>query len=305
MENKIMYLSAYDTPMGSKVLINDIKEAIVKSLIMGNMEVKIDGDYYYGNTGVLLVSNNNKEIKPFDHPLEIIKGNDKYLAIDVRRCTRNITPATLAISNASEFNLLYSRAKLQKIFAENPRQLLSRGGVFPMLTYARWISESLGKVIGLSADDQFKICIIAGIFFMSLFNEEPMTQEEMQKAGILVSRATKIPIGFTSDVIHEIETLNTTNDFVETIKAIIRSPRMNDFTIGSFYAFMSNGWLGSVYKPIIASGIDHIPTWFTLVFLSLSDKGATRTAISKMIQANAKGNNPQSFILAISSLIGK
>lgn len=300
-----MYLSAYDTPMGSKIIIDDIKEAIVKSLIMGNMEVKIDGEYYYRNTGILLVTANNKEIKPFSHPISVIKGTEEYLAIDVRHCTRMLTPATAHISNSSDFNFIYTRAKLQKLFTENPRQLLSRGGVFPMLTYARWISETLGKVLGLSAEDQFKICIVAGIWFMSLFQETPMTEPEMQKAGILVSRSTRIPSGFTADVIKEIDQLFTTQDFVSTLIKVVNSPRMADFTAGAFYAFMSNGWLSSLYKPMVATAIDHVPTWFTLVLMSLSDKGATRTNIAKLIQNNAKGNNPQSFVLAITSMMGK
>ena len=81
--------------------------------------------------------------------------------------------------------------------------------------------------------------------------------------------------------------MSNVKDFVSQIIHVIDSPCLEKFSSGLLMTILMNSWFGNNSKETVCVGIEHVPTWLSLVY-SLNDRIYKTAALLKSYWQNDK-----------------
>jgi hypothetical protein len=304
--------TAYDTTVGQsyqKIMDKTqtmVQQAIVKDYINYNTYFKQVGEYQ----SFLITGNASSEaaIPTFTHPFEMEYSRNKYLVVDVRafvKTQRNGTMDNMVVKNQGEYDLAKSRLGLNLLWLDGQYNTIRDLSIVPAAVFCSWISESFSKRYALDARDQILLSIISCYYYANLFVKEPIIEErDKEKLAAVIIRSTKAPPPLVFQILERIEHPITNIDtFCQAVRAILENPRMDDFNPGLLVTILGNSWYGFNYKDLLAVALEHPPTWISIVYAALNDRGYRSTQISKIAERYAKSKGGDSFIKSLVALI--
>ena len=307
-----MFVYPYDTTVCSDHLIANVVKAIktaeaVEGLV-SNLKPKIlnphnESTYNLDDKGIAFVTGYNKEVPPFAHPVwvDFIRGGK--LVVDARSFTK-VIDKEVVVTSENDANFQIKRALLTlHMMNHSPKDFLSIGG-FPSLIYSRWIAENVTKRLGLNPAEQARLVVISSFFYNSLHRETPVYDEmDLHRLIQQISKNTYIPIEICTHVSDNILPMSNVKEFVSQIIHVIDSPRLEKFSSGLLMTILMNSWFGNNSKETVCVGIEHVPTWLSLVYASLNDRMYKNSGIAKVALANDKKDAGKNFIFNINNLI--
>ena len=308
-----IYKTAYDTTVGSGFnstkLRTALEEIAIKECITIKMIESTKGSFY---VGILTGGNSVQSQAPaFPHPYLIGgKENESTLFSDFRAVVGSKKSGqwdNISVSNNTEFRFIKLRTVLNTLWlALNP--ILLRD-ISPVVggVYASWISEGISRRFGLDMKEQQQVAIIAAAFYANLFREESVVDRDEDKAKLeaFAIKCTRSPYALVSETIAQIEVLGSIKDLCSTIQTILDNPRLQDLNAGILITMINGAWYGNNNKEVLGVALEHPPTWITIVYYSLLERGYSNSGISRISERYAKTKGGDALIHAVDAIAGE
>lgn len=315
----MIFKTAYDTlachGFNMQETINKLKEAKVN----GNLAIvsnKFRTIYTVeGFRGDSLI------VPAFAHPLLFDEENSfPEIACDMRAFGHydRITDKFI-IRNEVDYRFALARTQLSLIWAEEGYSLLRNVGDFPMAIYARWISERLARAYNLDPKEQLQLCILAAIFYYSLFQDKL----EINKGNDEIKLIKKISMAFSecnsNDVSNVLQQVNKNSPhrkdgtadtdimgiehFCELAKTVV-GIRFENLNAGVLFGLLKSSWFGAANSlEIVCSALEHPPTWLAMLGAAISERTFKKSGIAMVVDRYNRGGVDEQFVRSLLRLI--
>lgn len=306
-----MFTFPYDTTVCKDHLISNVIKTIKTAEAVEGLATDFQSqfkdafsEFNLNKRNIFLVTAKNKEVLPFAHPMLVDFVSGSKIVIDARSFTKLDPNGYIHIKSDNTFRFELIRATLMDHMINGSMKDLSSIGSFPMLVFSRWLSENITKRIGLNPAEQAKLTAITAFYYESLFREDPiLTEMDIVRLVQLISKITYIPINICQDVADNILPMNNIKEYVSQVIRLLDTPKMDKFSTGILLTIIMNNWYGLNAKEIVCVGLEHIPTWYALVYSALNDRSYKTTGLAKVVLANDKKDMGKSFSCNLMNLI--
>lgn len=304
----MIYDSSYDTVFGSidkdvesqiNLYLDDVKKRSIP--VATGLNIYYVSPFTDVETGV----SSSSAIPGFKHPVILEKDQQKFVVSDIRpfvNSRNTIKEEKLISSNPTELNFTFLRTILNAEFIHD-RKELSYKLKFVNTVYAAWISDTIGKRFGLDPEDQLITFIVAYYFFMSLYKEEWLGQDELHLSAKQVADASRVAVSFVLDVADQLTPMAAITDMVENIKTICKNSRLDDLNIGVLATIVSTTWYGTFSKDILAIGLEHVPTFSAVVGVSATQRYYKKSMIAQIAERYGKSGKLEGLITNINHIL--
>lgn len=297
------YKTAYDTTLGKLTSnIHELNLSIEKYLIIDypflkqarlSPELELDGKtikpIYLTGLGTT-----EEDIPSFAHSFLC---RDEWLVTDLRTyITADKDSGTFAVRNEYEFGLNLQRAILSGKWVIGDTTSLYNFK-FPHDCFATWLSEVLTKRFGLSPNDQLRLQALTYIYYYGLFQKEIMTDSDIDKLMIRVKTMQFMTVELMSDVYKNISLrMDNIGDFCREAYNVTGNVRLKGMTIAVLMTIIATNWFGHNAKELVATCLEHPPTWISLVYASLNLRSFKNTYISNIVNKVDKRQAGDNFM---------
>lgn len=293
-----MKVSPYDTKPCTSYNMSETMKQLRLAFIEGSLLP------YEGKApGVYLVSPMNKEIKPFTHPILIDQHGMDVVVIDVRALIR-VDGSSYKIANHTEFNFNVMRAALTLYAKRHNMEDIGNLGDIGLTVFARFVSENITRRLNLNPEEQMKIAMAASFLHLCGMREtEELTESDLQRMVPKISRCTKISAQWIFDNIEPIRYMADVGDFISVVKELVPNRRLEQLDVALLYAMLGGGWFGFNSKEVVAVALEHIPTWYAIIYTSLIDRSFRKAPIANIVQINERNGAGKQFTINLARMI--
>ena len=293
-----MKVSPYDTKPCASYNMADAVKHIRLAFLEGTLlpyEGKVNGVY--------LVSPANKEIKPFTHPILIDHHGDNVVVVDVRALIR-VDGSSYKIANHTEFNFNVMRAALT-LYAKrhNMEDIVSLGDL-GLTVFARFVSENITRRLNLNPEEQMKIALVASFWHLcGMRDSEELSESDLQRMVPKISRCTKLNAQWIFDNIEPIRYMDGVADFISVLKEMVPNRRLEQLDVALLYAMLGGGWFGFNSKEVVAVALEHLPTWYAIIYTAVIDRSFRKAPIANIVQINDRNGAGKQFTINLARML--
>lgn len=310
-----IFKTAYDTTYGSSIITKKIEEAINEACIRGlgysdNLNLisslKIKPLFISGRSGL------DDHIPLFAHPMLVrtLSGSnkgDEYIVTDIRPFvskSNNTSNDEIVIRNTTEFNFTKIRAIMNLAWLTDNVMYLKNNLGFAATVYGSLISENITKRYALDPKEQLMIFITCHLYYQTLFYDKKVFDEsDYQMFAVHTIKATKAPAALVLEVFDKLtQGFNDMHSLVEGIKLVIDNVRLKDLNAGVLITTLGNSWYGLNSKEIIATAIEHPPTWTAICYVSIIERTYKNSTVARVADRFGKNGAGADFIKSITQL---
>lgn len=296
-----------------KKLTFALKEALISTdLSSSNFGVEPRGStkavFYKG-------TESTDTVPPFVHPvlIENFRGMN-YLISDVRlyRTMANHHQSDRqfeeAVRNKSEFALLKTKSVLNLIWmGDQPEQLRTQYS-FAGSVFAAWLGNTIGRFYGLDLGDQARVSAISLYFYHLLFQEDTVLKDgPLETAVVHTIKTTKMSAADTYSLFERMKPMEGISDYCKMVVELSENIRLKSFDLQTLLTIIRNSWYGTNAKETLQVALEHPPTWITIVYATLTERGYKSSPLYKTIEMLGKRGNADEFVrnlaLSVSSSI--
>jgi hypothetical protein len=302
----MLYNDAYATLFGSLSINNDTHEYLDRILITDdyrkrNVSITTGLNIYYVSP---FTTKELNDLPVFKHPAFINDKGNTVIATDIRPYLNEkstIREDKYVTSNPTELNFAFLRTLLNAYFVTELKEYSYRYS-YANTVYAAWISDTVSKRYGLDPEDQLKVFVAAYYFYMSLLQENPLTEQEVILKSKAVVDASRSTASFVLDTAEKLEPTSGLNDLIKNIQNVTKNKRLDDLNVGTLATIVGSTWYGTFSKDIIAVGLEHVPTFTAIVGISATQRYYKKSMIAQIAEVYGKHNKLESFIENINHL---
>lgn len=299
-----IFKDCYETTFGASVdtkrIVTSLKESMIKDGL-GQVSLNVRNDGEFKPVFVTGSSPSENEIPLFAHPISVLNfQHASYVCADLRLFVRKDTPLDKvedSVKNRTEYNFVKSRAILSLMWQDGQYSKLRTNLAFAGTVYAAWLSESIAKTYGLNFKDQTVLAILSSMFYQSLFSEESTFDEDAkQRMAVHTIKATNAPSELVFQVFDKVSDLSTIESFCSAVSAVTEDVRLRNFNLPVLLTIVKNSWYGTNAKEIISVGLEHPPTWVSVVYTALSERTYKTSMIFRLAERFGKRGAADEFI---------
>lgn len=284
--------SAYETTACQNYVMDKVSRGL--GLLMGwrggrVLPLDVDHAYYVDSK---LSSATDVEIPAFAHPIEVVHQGHTDWIVDQRPNTRvDMRSLQSVVVSQSDFVFNNVRAQLSVVYAdEGGRMYLERTGDLAMQVYSAWISENLGRRFSLDHGTQYRVSILAGIYFVSMYMpDSDWGQEERLLIAKKVAEGLRVN---AEDVLNLLEHMEggfvSMEDWCQVTRRLSENLRLKDLDVALLYTLLGGTWSGYNAREVACVALEHIPTFLSMLYVGLSERGFNNTAFVKLVQRKGK-----------------
>lgn len=300
-------LTPYDTFACHSFLMKKTIDALEDAFVMGHLVPSAD------DPRVLLVEGGAPvvdKIPAFAHPISFNPRNEEqgYIAIDVRyfgKYGTNSGQLGFVVRNRGEYDLAQYRAKLTRIWETEFPTILQNVSDIPLAVYASWISEGLSRKYMLEPREQLNLQVLAAYFYCCLFlDEQDMTESAKLKLAGRISRAIRTSVNSVLEIIEPLSVIAGIQQFCSVAPGAVGSIRLTQLNPGTMYTILQGSWFGVNSPEIVATAIEHPPTWLSILMAAFDDRSYRNTPISKIAErSSGRAGQGTQFTQAVKNMI--
>lgn len=257
--------------------------------------------------GVLLVPPYVKDIKPFSMPLEFDTPKGRRVAIDVRGVTKMTGDRSFKVLAGGEYEGAMIRAALTNHWLDGAANDFRNFGDIAARVFIRLLSESIVRRLHLSPFEQQGVVVASGLFYYSNFiptGEGPLADSEKERIAVAVARLTRINAQTVMDLMAgDVPRVVDLSSFCDALRYIVKSPRLQHVDAAVIMTLMGGLWFGGNAKQLMAVALEYPPIWFALVYQALNDRSFHGAGLTKMVEAENRGNSGAQFIRDVVSYL--
>ena len=250
--------TAYETIACSGAMTNRITDAISETYGGGllNAEyceiVEINGEEKW------------QKVPSFFHPIRI-KDN---IYVDVRPFVSfdKFTQETI-IKNQPGYKLTCFRGAVNKIWITERPAYLRDLSPLPIATYTAWLSENIARRFALDGDAQYRLSILAAIFYNSHFiDDKELSTLDKQHLASYLSRQLKFNGDDVYTTLNQYSVINSIDEFCVAAREVTGSISLEQLNKGTLISVINNTFFGINASELAAVAIEHPPTWMCIIF---------------------------------------
>lgn len=242
------------------------------------------------------------KIPGFTHPIvtnDVSFGREPVVIVNLRDYTSfDMNSRSTRIKSIADYRLQLDRGLLQSIWlTDSGRHQIQDLSPIPGNTFATYISDAVTRRLGLDPRDQFKIRMLACLWWFSQFTDDEQIDDMAAKR--LVSRITRMAYARDHDVEDMLSAvpnyITGADHFCAMAQQYVGGVRLQSLNPAILYTIVRNGWFGVTGPEICAVGLEHPPTWVALCYHSLNDRSFEKTGIGR-VNERLRPNDRQLFI---------
>lgn len=241
-------------------------------------------------------------IKPFLNPVQFDMGDDTYLIIDLRNCTRydrlNDRPV---ISNHSLFRREMVRVLLESVWVgDGPNDILNLGH-FQIQIFSTWIGDMFARRFALDAEQQVRVTILAAFYYLCLFTEAD--RADLRRFIPIIAKVTSTGAPFVMDTLREVEYIGNLTDFVGAVQTTLATDRLDGLGLDVVITMLSGSWFGPNHAILVGIALEYPPMWNALLYLSLTDRSTSASGIAKIALRRQRDQSAREYVSITSTLL--
>lgn len=207
-----------------------------------------------------------------------------------------------------EFFQVASELTRRWLTETGPGEVLSYGGDFAVKMYGLWLSSGLSRRLALDFGQTLKLQAMASIYYQQLHgaldNKGDNTGQGIDR---LLNRTARTLPGIDAHSLlqmldDDIPVLENNQDFVDWVKSVMNSPRVDVLTTKFLYLELGSAWWPQ-YRDMTLSAIEFPPTFLAMVYMSVKHRSFTKTRMGEMIKNRARTNETKPFLTAVNQLL--
>lgn len=296
-----MFTDPYKTTIGSVINISSVEKEIRQSIISKKDFIKVN------DKNLTIEIYPNGLIPKFEHPLLVNLMNKlTYSVIDLSPFVRLNDNGEISVVNYPLYNFQRIRNGLTSELINNGNRSIKSLPGRLVNTYTDLITNSLAATLNLNNEEVLIIkTLSAWFFYCNLMQDTAVGEIELETILANIARDTNIAAIFSSRYIDG-TFINNVDEFIEMIKDKIDNPNIQKLNTGVFYTVLakninSSVWVGLDKHQLLAIGIEHIPTFVALVYITLSEPVFRNVGLNKIASKNYK-NDKSSFLIAVDTI---
>lgn len=241
-------------------------------------------------------------VKPFLNPVLFDYGDDTYLIIDVRNCTRHDRlSGRPVISNPSLFRREMVRVLMEGVWVgDGPNDILNLGH-YQIQVFATWIGDMFARRFALDAEQQVRITILAAFYYLCLFVDAE--RADLRRFVPIIAKVTTTGAPFVMDTLREVEHIATLEEFIECIQTTLQTDRLDGLAIDVVITMLAGSWFGPNHAILVGIALEYPPMWNTLLYLSLTDRSTSASGIAKIALRRQRDQMAREYVSIASSLL--
>lgn len=307
-------LDPYETSYGKLInkarLIKEVRDYVLTSSNPLNYEYKTNNDSEIAFiTGCIKEEEN---LPLFDHPLifKNIKDTD-VVAVDLRKFLKNEKEQPLELQSIVRDGAGYSFSVLRGLLtadflAHEYGNLRQCYGSISM-ALAHLVSSLIDHTIKLNPEE--KLYVEVGVaFYANLLFIDAKDFDDLKPNLIARVSNFRYSLAVTKTIVNKIlENVGNVdqdiNGLLTVIKQVLpeeKSTLVNDTVLVNL---LSNVWYGPGGTETVVIGLEHMPTWIAVVFVSLAEMSYKRSRLSTTFNKYSKSIDPKDFVKNIENYI--
>ncbi|MBE0438138.1 MAG: hypothetical protein IBX57_00025 [Gammaproteobacteria bacterium] len=295
-----MFSTAYDTLAARFYDVKEIRSKLELARIDDELKPARWPDSREIIDGIYEVGDN--EVPTFTHPFKYEFDKKPVYVVDLRPYTKIERDGTRAITNLPEYSLLLMRAKLNKIWDEEPSLVVNMGDL-PMVVFVRWLTGVISSRLGLSPEDQIKLSAVTLFYWYDLSREESLEESEKMRVLAKLSKISYIPTTAVVGLVDRIVRMGNVSDYIAVAKEVVGSTRMEKLNPGLLFSMLGGSWFGLNAKELIAVATEHPPTFIAIINAALESRSYKKSLLGKLVYENDKDRRGKVFTQSIYNLM--
>ena len=300
-----MFKTPYETTIARHSLLNNITSAL--AIALSNDELATCE--LSGNVQVVTgLKTGAVKIPQFTHPVVFEDAyKNKRIAIDGRTCVavRGSSSEIAVPKNLPEYALLAYRAITQKCWMAGHYNDIRNVSTIIGGIYSRWVSETVARQFQLAPDVQLKLAILSAFFYICQFiPKDAFDPKEELKHAAQVARYVGVSVDFAQKELSGIGHINDLKEFADLVRGLNLSVRLDKFDHAVMLTILTGYWLGNRDREMVAVALEYPPTFITLVYQAIHERGYAKTRLADMILRNYdKGDNLKQLSMNFKQLV--
>lgn len=277
-----MYFEPYQTQAVKNHRIDALRDDLQRLII--------EDELLKSNLGhrSLFVTDQHPEIKPFTQPIVIqvpFGGRDNdYRIISDTRAVAKTHRETGELVGGSDFTFVKQRsAIIDQLWIDDQSMDLLSISDYPMRLFAALISENITRRMNLDEEHMQVIKILAAYYYITLHtNDYSVDERTLLGYSKRISRTTGASVMDIMQIIENIDPMTRIDEFVDRIKTVTQSERLNKLNVGMIYKMLGGIWFGANAIEQMAVAIEYPPSWVAMVNIASQHKGYQKTILAQM-----------------------
>jgi hypothetical protein len=305
--------SAYETTACSSMKnIVDIEEQLIKAKTMGSLGTRsVKLNQFDEPITIYVVEGGNPfsdDIGFFAHPIVLKeKGSDQVsIVIDIRsHGSWSNMERVFLIRNHVEYTWSLKRAILNYIWLNQRKESLRDISNLPLMSYATLVGQAISNRFALDAEEQYMVTSLAAFFYLCSFTEQQtVSEQELPLICKKISESIGAPHAVVLKALSGFDRIIDAPDLCAKITERVSNVSLENFNIGTFFGCISGTWTGSNSRETLCVGMEHMPTWLTIVSSAITSSTYKRATLSKIIQKLDKKDIGSNFTKNMHMLLG-
>lgn len=309
-----MFKTAYDTLAGKKSLEPDTIEKLSSYLVLSaNAEDTqlVKTKRSDSSNGVYRLIPGGADIPAFSQPVFIENSNDtRAIVVDIRPFVTviNMKNKEYKVNNHYSYESLLDRLVLQTMWIEYGTQKILGLGLFPMRVFSRWITNTIGKKLGVSQDVQYNLGILSCYYYYCLHDDSgdmEFTPVTMSRIVGLIHRATGYEMRYIHDLVSKLPIIRDLDGFIRIIKDGTQSSRLDTLNTAGMFLIMGPTVTGHDPRVTAAIALEHPPTFVGLMHGALTFRGAGKSGLGEVVKPVSNITEARDFKDAYRGLVSE
>jgi hypothetical protein len=253
---------------------------------------------------ILGYNEEERSLPIWDHPLVMKDVNGtSTIVTDLRKYVKKIDEQPFNISDVikdkASAEFLVIRTLLTADYIDGNYGIYRNINETIVPAFALVISSVINNMVALNPVERVNIEIVLSHYLnVFLTNSENIEENIPNIVAKILKSKLSIPVNRKSvetivfNIKHDISNIE---DLLENIRKVISEDKASFINSSILVNLLSNIWYGPGGSETIMMGLEDVPTWSALVYVSLLDKSFKRTRLSMLIEKSARKLNSSEF----------
>jgi len=288
-------ITAYDTLIlrNKQGLKDSVNSALQRILLLGN-----DDDIEKLDDGKIVVIKGEFDKMPSLANPMLVKS---IVVVDARPLVNRAGEIKIGY----EYPMLLERARLELLWQSDP-DMFQSNVTFIVDAWSQWVTGALTNKLSLSATSMVDVKIITATYYLGVLHRAVSKDVDIDDINVqllkLLPRILKIPASVidervltpTVTMLAELYTEHTLAMLIETLNSITN----DDYSIDTgllFNVVVGGAIVANNASEIAAISLEHPPTFFSMVHLTLSKGIQARTNLGRVVNGISRKHDIDTF----------
>lgn len=204
---------------------------------------------------------------------------------------------SIVSSNPTELAFTVLRTQMNALWVAGEQDNMRRSLSLSNKIFAGWLSDTITKRFGLNPEDQLAIYVLSHFYYKTLFyNKDIFTDDEKLEFAHHTIKDSRVPANFVMGIFDKIGKMGSIHDYLENIKKIVESRRIQEINLGTLITVIGTTWYGTNSKEILTVALEHPPTFISIAAVAVTQRFYKKSAMYSLATKFGKPSEIEDYI---------